>query len=202
MLVHVPFYFLRHGETDWHRQRIIQGQTDTPLNATGLSQAEAIAPEVAKLCFRSICCSSLQRARSTAEIVNRGLDKPIYVLPDLMECGLGEIQGEPSNGAWREPWMKGGPMPGGETFGEYTARVMRGFAQALTHAGPVLVVGHGGNFWALEQYGLIPETRVPNCALFHLEPPPTKSGESKFWNVTLLAAPEGRALAIGEAALA
>jgi broad specificity phosphatase PhoE len=198
VLTPVPFYFLRHGETDWNRDRIIQGQTDTPLNATGLQQAEAVAVEVAKLSLRSICCSSLQRARSTAEIINRGLGKPIHVLLDLMECALGEIQGQPSNGAWRDPWVKGGPMPGGETYAQYTARVIRGFAEALPFPGPVLIVGHGGNFWALEDYGLIPEIRLPNCALFYLEPP----RDSKYWNVTQLAAPEGRALAIGEAALA
>ncbi len=39
MLTPKTFYFLRHGETDWNRQRIIQGQTDTELNATGLAQA-------------------------------------------------------------------------------------------------------------------------------------------------------------------
>ena len=89
-------------------------------------------------------------------------------------------------------------MPGGETYAEYTARVIRGFAQALTFPGPVLIVGHGGNFWALEHYGLISETRVPNCALFSLQPP----RDQKLWNVKQLAAPEGQSLAIGEAAIA
>jgi len=196
MLTPVPFYFLRHGETDWNRRSIIQGQTDTPLNETGRHQAEAVVAEVAKIFFRSICCSSLQRARSTAEIVNRGLGKPVHALPDLMECGLGEIQGQSSTGEWRQPWKNGGPMPGGETYGEYCARVIRGFNEALAYPGPVLIVGHGGNFWALENFGLIAETRVPNCALFYLEPP--RSG--KFWSVKQLSTPVGESLPIGEAA--
>src|SRR5262249_52712439 len=111
-------------------------------------------------------------------------------------CSLGEIEGHASNGAWRDPWVNGGPMPGGETFAVYAARVLRGFNDALTHPGPVLIVAHGGNFWALEHYGLIePGTRVPNCALFKLIPPST----SRFWTVTPLALPAGEALAIGEA---
>ena len=33
------FYFARHGETDWNRERRYQGTKDIPLNATGRSQA-------------------------------------------------------------------------------------------------------------------------------------------------------------------
>jgi probable phosphoglycerate mutase len=196
MLTPVPFYFLRHGETDWNHQRIIQGQTDTPLNALGAQQAEAVAPHVVALPIATICTSSLARAKRTGAIVNRALQKPIVAFDDLRECHLGKIQGEPSNGAWRAAWVNGGPMPGGETFAEYTARVIRGFNQALAQPGPVLIVAHGGNFWALEHHGLIaPGVRVPNCALFRLDPP----NGGKLWNVTALYAPAGEALAIGEA---
>jgi broad specificity phosphatase PhoE len=197
MLTSKTFYFLRHGETDWNRQRIIQGQTDTALNATGLSQAAAVKAEVEKLPIATICCSPLLRARRTTEIVNAQQNTPVVYLPDLMEVHLGIYQGHASNGEWREPWAKGGPMPEGETFADYTARVIRGFNQALTHPGPVLIVAHGGNFWALEHYGLIGKgTRVTNCALFKLDPP----AESKVWNVTQLACPEGQPLVIGEGA--
>jgi broad specificity phosphatase PhoE len=200
MLTPVSFYFLRHGETDWNRRRIIQGQTDTPLSAIGIAQAEAVKPEIQRLSFASICCSSLQRARSTAEIVNRDLKRPTVYFPDLMECGLGEIEGQPSDGVWRKPWEDGGPIPGGETFAEYTDRVLRGLNAALREPGPVLVVGHGGNFWSLERHGLIAcGTRVPNCALFRLDPP---MGGAKMWNVTPLSMPAGPSLAIGEGAAA
>ena len=33
-----PFWFLRHGETDWNAQGLSQGNIDIPLNATGLEE--------------------------------------------------------------------------------------------------------------------------------------------------------------------
>ena len=40
-LVWPDFYFARHGETDWNRERRYQGSRDIPLNATGRRQADA-----------------------------------------------------------------------------------------------------------------------------------------------------------------
>ena len=196
MLTQVPFYFLRHGETDWNHRRIIQGWTDTDLSAAGIAQVEAVKAAVEALPIATICCSALLRAKRSMEIVNRSIKKPVVMVPELRESKLGAIDGQPSNGEWREPWVQGGPMPGGETFQEYIDRVIVGFYVALAQPGPVLAIGHGGNFWALERYGLIePGFRVPNCTLFKLEPP----RDSKFWSVKLLAKPDGPSLAIGEA---
>lgn len=37
------FYLVRHGETDWNKKRIIQGQKDILLNEVGESQAKVAA---------------------------------------------------------------------------------------------------------------------------------------------------------------
>ena len=114
MLTQVPFYFLRHGETDWNHRRIIQGWTDTDLSAAGIAQVEAVKAAVEALPIATICCSALLRAKRSMEIVNRSIKKPVVMVPELRESKLGAIDGQPSNGEWREPWVQGGPMPGGE----------------------------------------------------------------------------------------
>ena len=36
-------FFARHGETDWNRQKRIQGSADTDLNESGVAQAALLA---------------------------------------------------------------------------------------------------------------------------------------------------------------
>ena len=64
-----PLYFIRHGETDWNRQGLIQGWIDIALNDTGHMQARAIGKALAALPelasgFRFIV-SPLERTRQT-----------------------------------------------------------------------------------------------------------------------------------------
>lgn len=35
----MKIYFLRHGETDWNKERRLQGQADIPLNEYGIALA-------------------------------------------------------------------------------------------------------------------------------------------------------------------
>jgi broad specificity phosphatase PhoE len=60
---------LRHGETDWSRERRIQGRTDTGLTASAQATLSRLAlpAEVADWAVR---CSPLLRCRQTAEALN------------------------------------------------------------------------------------------------------------------------------------
>ena len=63
-----PIYFVRHGETDWNVQGLIQGWTDTPLNDKGHGQAKAVAQalaEMPELSDAHFVVSPLLRARQT-----------------------------------------------------------------------------------------------------------------------------------------
>lgn len=194
-LTPVSFYFLRHGETDWNRRRVMQGHKDIPLNACGIAQAEEIAPAVAELPIAAICCSTLSRAKTTAEIVNTKA-LPIVVIDDLKECGFGIYEGEDASGAWREGWRNGALIPGGESLAQYSERLLRGLNAALAQPAPVLIVGHGGSVWPLERFAGIAEgLRISNCALYRFDPP--AGGDA--WSYTALAQPVRPSVAIGEA---
>ena len=90
--------FIRHGQTDYNVERRAQGQKDTPLNSTGLSQARAVKLEVGQ--DTAVFSSPLQRALITASIIfGPSVDKPfqarqITLLSDLMERGFGQFEGQ------------------------------------------------------------------------------------------------------------
>lgn len=91
-------YLLRHGETDWNKEGRIQGHTDIPLNRKGRMQIAQTAKGLAGICpnIDSIICSSLVRARESAEIAAKGLHYPIdqiIVEPMLIERCFGEAEG-------------------------------------------------------------------------------------------------------------
>lgn len=81
---------IRHGMTDWNRDKRIQGHVDQPLGAGGRSQLRAL--ELPQR-YRDLCwyCSPLRRARETAEIL--GIDD-YQVEPALIEMHWGEWEGE------------------------------------------------------------------------------------------------------------
>ncbi len=39
----LPIIFVRHGQTDWNAQGLIQGSIATDMNATGHAQAQTVA---------------------------------------------------------------------------------------------------------------------------------------------------------------
>jgi probable phosphoglycerate mutase len=171
MLDPTPFYFLRHGETDWNRLHLMQGQTDTPLNPNGVVQAEAAAQFLTSRKITAVCSSPLRRARATAELICARVNAPLVVINDLRECSYGSYEGHP-NGPWREAWFQGARIPGGEMFEDFLERSVRGLNAALSYRGRVLVVAHGGTFWAIRRYALNgAQVRAGNCELMALTPP-------------------------------
>ena len=60
---------VRHGETDYNRDRLLMGQLDIPLNDKGLTQAKTVAKVLVEKNISQIYTSDLQRATKTAEII-------------------------------------------------------------------------------------------------------------------------------------
>ena len=97
-----PIYFVRHGETDWNVQGLIQGWTDTPLNEKGHTQARAVARAIAQLPglpkHAHYVVSPLTRARQTMAYISDALalhDNRVAVAPAVTELGFGVWEGKP-----------------------------------------------------------------------------------------------------------
>lgn len=178
----VPFWFLRHGETDWNARGLSQGRTDVPLNATGRAQAARAAAALAGRGITAIVASPLVRARDTALAVGEALGLPVAFDPDLREVAFGVQEGRPMSD-WYEAWIAGGPPPeGAETFAALRARAVAALGRALARPGPVLVVAHGALFRAVrDACGLSAAVRTPNALPLRLDPPAAPDAP---WRIT------------------
>jgi probable phosphoglycerate mutase len=175
MTIHKPFYFLRHGETDWNHKRLYMGQTDIPLNQRGMEQAREAGKILAREPIKSIVTSPLIRAHQTAEIIAQYLTEEvtITVIDEMKECCWGKYEGAPivGDGIIFEKWMVGEILEDAETITELESRVVSGLVQSLALPAPVLIVGHSGSYLAVQRYLSLPPTRIPNCVpIFHKAP--------------------------------
>ncbi len=144
-----PFWFLRHGETDYNARGLSQGAIDIPLNDHGRAQAKAAALTLAGRGIVSIVCSPMLRTRETAAIVNEELGLPIRYEPAIREVIFGGMEGKPLS-PWFQDWMDGVFTPdGAESFAELVVRVGNALPGILALPGPVLIVAHGGVFRAV-----------------------------------------------------
>ena len=135
---------VRHGETEWSREKRHTGRSDIPLTDAGREQARSLIGKLAGLTFAAVFVSPLQRARETCAIAGFG-DRAV-VDPDLIEWDYGECEGLTSEEIQeRIPgWtLFGTGVIGGETIEDVAARARRVLARARAIDGDVLLFGHG-----------------------------------------------------------
>lgn len=107
----MKIYLFRHGETDWNKERRLQGQSDIPLNVCGreLAVKTAKALQEEGICFDRGFCSPLGRAAETAEIIlgediRKGSGKiPLIRDRRLMELHFGAYEGHAFDEMKRDP---------------------------------------------------------------------------------------------------
>ena len=64
----LELWLIRHGETDWNRERRIQGQRQNPLSALGIKQARRLGLRLEAETFDKVYSSDLKRALQTAQL--------------------------------------------------------------------------------------------------------------------------------------
>lgn len=157
----------RHGQTTYNAERRFQGQSDVPLNAVGLAQAEEAAPYLAALKPDAIFASDLSRAATTASTLARLTGLQVQLDKDLRERGAGSWEGLTAveiAERFPEEYAAWAP-PDGETSAAVADRAeaaMHRIADSLTGGGLAVVVGHGGclSFGAARLLGIGDELRA------------------------------------------
>jgi phosphoserine phosphatase len=173
---------VRHGETDWNRERRFQGHADTSLNDAGRRQALELAEALRDERLDAVYTSPLRRATETARIVVDMLGLKAEELEALREIDVGDWQGltvdevrarypERADVAWRSGWQNG------ETHEQLAARVVPALLElgsrhpdegvlGVTHAGPIRAALMAATGRSLEQsraeFG-----QLQNCVAFH-----------------------------------
>jgi len=151
------FWLIRHGQTDWNLEGRYQGQSDVPLNATGLVQAAALAASLDGQHFEALFSSDLARAYQTAQVIAARIGMPVQTDPRLREINQGQWQGRTldeikgifNNESAQARRVTIDPVtaraPGGESVWEVSQRMAKAADDIARRypSGPVLMVGHG-----------------------------------------------------------
>jgi probable phosphoglycerate mutase len=138
----------RHGQTNWNAEHRFQGQTDIPLDETGVAQAEYTAKRLVTLRPDAIFSSDLSRAQQTAAALSGLTGLPVTLDKDLRERfggdweGLSDQEIRERYPAERATWNP----PNGEltqVVADRVAGALARIAEALDDGQLAVIVSHG-----------------------------------------------------------
>lgn len=146
-------YLIRHGETDWNVEKRCQGFSDSPLNETGRSQAEATARHLSDKKIEAIYSSSLSRAYDMACTIAKYHEVQVQASDELRELNQGEFEGLTltelfeNHGEFLQQWFRDpadARIPGGESMRELQERAWSALEEITQKHddGNVVVVCH------------------------------------------------------------
>jgi probable phosphoglycerate mutase len=154
MMNETSLIVIRHGETEWNRERRMQGTTDTRLSDLGRVQAQALGRRLVGHGFAALYSSDLSRAQDTAHAIAHHTGRNVVTDARLQERRFGIFEGllaaeiksrypeEHARFTSRDPDYE---VPGGESATAFTARCLGCLAEiAARHPGKeVVIVSHG-----------------------------------------------------------
>jgi broad specificity phosphatase PhoE len=146
---------VRHGETEWNKQRRYQGQSDVSLSDLGRRQAELVAKRLADQKIDVIYASNLKRAWETAQAVAEKIGLKVSPEPRLRELKFGVLEGltfdeaEAQHPEMISAWLEdfNNTPDGAETIQDFNARILSLLDDLKWKHDEqvVLLVGHGGS---------------------------------------------------------
>ena len=178
----MKIYVTRHGQTDYNKQRMMQGRSDIPLNEVGIAQATARRKMLGDIKFDAVYSSPLIRAVKTAQIIGNVSEEEIIKDERIIEANFGKYElmnyygtGIPMMLYWSFPELFKAPE-GVETIQEMIDRTSS-FLKELEQKDyeNVLVACHGGIIRPIRGYlenkksGIIWRPRPKNCEIFVYE---------------------------------
>jgi probable phosphoglycerate mutase len=148
------FYLIRHGQIDANVNRLWHGSTDSPLNQTGIRQAEKMASTIIKKypSISKIYSSPLKRTLNTALALSAQFDLEPVLHSGLKEYSVGEWEGHDyaviiNDYQFMASLEKDNDFapPGGDSLNEVRDRILASFEEIkVKHPGEhIAIVSHG-----------------------------------------------------------
>lgn len=171
-------YVVRHGKTDFNKQKLAMGRINKPLNEDGIKEAYITKENLGSCNIDLIICSPLERTRETASIINQDRKIPIIFDDRIMERDMGDLQGKPylspSDNARLWDINANYSDNNVETMEQFKERVY-GFIEDILvkyEDKDILIVTHGGVSALINCYfngtlkeGSISNKFLPNCGV-------------------------------------
>ena len=173
-------YLMRHGQTFFNQEGLVQGVCDSPLTDLGIEQAKQARAFFEKngIAFGGIYSSTQEMASDTLEIVTGRTD---YTrLKGVKEWNFGLFEAQPER---LQPKFRAGAVSfedlyvpyGGEDVAQVGERMLTSLTEVMKKTpaveNPTLVVSHGGAMWAfylkIAAQALDPKVRFGNCVICH-----------------------------------
>lgn len=139
------FYFIRHGETTFNKEKRYTGTFDISINKEGIKQTKDVLILLSKLDISVIYSSPLKRALQTAIIISTQLKLPIIIITEFQERFLGTFQTKKKLNYNKKYFNNA------QTLYQHRRQTIIGFNKIRIKQN-ILIIGHSGTYKALNKH--------------------------------------------------